>query len=170
MEEREHATSTRRTFLKLVGAAAGALGITQYAEPLAIVPDAPPKRGDWIEDRGDFFVVRVPAFHVFASETLDKPTIFILGYQALLRDVLVRGFANVAVPRGGRVLRCHFDASNMAVGRNRPVLELIGSRATVESCAFFGRNQCNGVKITPTEGPGSQYGVTFMQRGNYLES
>jgi hypothetical protein len=70
--------TTRRTFLRLTGAAAGALVIAKYAEPLAVLAD----HGPWVEDKGDFYIVRVPDFKTFANEHLEKPTIFLLGESA----------------------------------------------------------------------------------------
>jgi hypothetical protein len=119
--------STRRTFLKLAGAAVGALALTRYAEPLALVSDVRPKYADWIEDRGDFYIVRVPDFQSFARERLKKPTILLLGENATVADIQVDAFVNIQAPKGGRIMACSFDARNVRVGRNRPVVEITDS-------------------------------------------
>jgi hypothetical protein len=110
----------RRGFLKL----AAASGIAMYAEP--IVRMALSYR-DWIEDRGDFFIVRVPDFKSFANEDLSKPVVFLLGQQAAVRAVRVAGFVNVQAPRGAVIAECEFDARMVSVGRDRPVVTLAGN-------------------------------------------
>ena len=131
-------TNTRRTFLKLAGAAAAAMGITRYAEPMEIVPEF--RHGDWIEDRGDFYIVRVPDNKVFANEILTKPTIFLLGQSAIVRQIELHGFCNVHAPRGGEIVGSVIDARKALIGRDRPVMELAGGRAglIVQGCIFQG--------------------------------
>lgn len=114
----------RRTFLKL----GAALGLVRYAEPLqALAERGSPLRSEWVEDRGDFLVVRVPAFQTFADARLPKPTLFLLGEQAVVSHVRVLGFANVSAPNAGRITDCTFDASECAVARERAVLEFSGN-------------------------------------------
>lgn len=121
--------NNRRGFLKLLGAAVGAAavpGILTYAEPLLAIPI---EGREWVEDRGDFYVVRVPDFKTFAREVLDKPTIFLLGQQAILTNVLVSGFANLSAPRAGVIRDCTFDAREVASLQPRTVLT-IGAATT----------------------------------------
>lgn len=129
-------SETRRGFLKLLGAVAASVGIVKYAEPLLSIPQA---GHDWIEDRGDFYIVRVPDFKEFARETLEKPTIFLLGEMAIVRDVRVTSFANVHSPRGGLVHGCIFDSSKAEAENDRPVMKLKGESVRVQYCHFVAR-------------------------------
>ena len=124
----------RRGFLKMVGAVA-ALGVTKYAEPM--VPVAPEYR-DWIEDRGDFFILRVPDFKSFAGEVLNKPSLILLGRRAELRNTTVHGYTNLYVPQGGLVSESTFDGSSMKTARDRGTLWVQGESVTLEGCFFIG--------------------------------
>lgn len=131
--------TTRRIFLKLAGAVTGlvaASSLVKYAEPYAKLSEI----GEWIEDRGDFFIVRVPDYKMFAGEILNKPTIFLLGERAVVKDVRVNGFANVHAPNAGMVLGCMFDTSGMKVARNRPIVEIKGFGLKFERCLLTGNS------------------------------
>lgn len=124
--------STRRTFLKLAAATATALDITRYAEPLQKIAS----KGEWVEDRGDFYVVRVPDFKTFARETLDKPTIFLLGERATVADVMVAAHCNIHAPKGGRVVGSYFDTRMVEMEKSRPVMLLAGRGMLIQGCVF----------------------------------
>lgn len=115
----------RRSFLK-VGVTVG--GLVLFREPLSRLL---PTHHDWVEDKGDFYIVRVPEKKVFLNETLAKPTIFLLGALAAVKAVEVKGFANIFMPRGGSVEGCHFDGSKMKTDKDRPVLLLQGEGAFI---------------------------------------
>jgi hypothetical protein len=139
--------TTRRTFLRLTGAAAGALVIAKYAEPLAVLAD----HGPWVEDKGDFYIVRVPDFKTFANEHLEKPTIFLLGESATVRSVDVDGFANIFAPKGGIFTQSRIDSSRMAAERARPALTLKGARFAVTDCHLLS-NEGDGIVFERAQG------------------
>lgn len=111
----------RRTFLKLAGAVS-ALGLVRYEEPLQAIPNE--RVGDWIEDRGDFYIVRVPRWKSFANEFLHKPTIFLLEEGSLISHIGVLGFVNLQSPHGATAIDLAIDASRCSVRRKRPILEV----------------------------------------------
>lgn len=82
----------RRTFLQ-VSAAVG--GLLMFKEPLAAVED----QGDWIEDRGAYAIVRVPAGKTFDREKFNKPLVLYMGDGSTLKDVECNGFVNL-IPNG----------------------------------------------------------------------
>ena len=100
----------RRGFLKLAVAMIGGTAVTRYAEPLVDIADT---NRDWIEDKGDYCVIRVPDFKTFANEVIAKPVIFLLGQQAAVQNVDIAGYANIYAPKAGRVFGCRFDGSRM---------------------------------------------------------
>jgi hypothetical protein len=62
----------RRTFLKAsagvaLAAAAMSKGLTLLDEPELLIADS---HKDWIEDRGEFYIVRVPDYKTFARQAL----------------------------------------------------------------------------------------------------
>lgn len=138
--------TTRRGFLKLAAATAGAIGLTKYAEPWLQLPET----HEWVEDRGDFYVVRVPQSQRFANERLDKPTIFLLGAYSMLEGVQVDGFTNISAMGGAAIQQCHFNASRMEVSRNRSVVEMKAFGATMRDCLFVGNGaSVAGLHILP---------------------
>lgn len=132
----------RRGFLKLGAAIVGALTLTRYAEPALV---ALPERHEWIEDRGDFVIVRVPDFKAFANEVIAKPAIFVMGQQAIVKDVDVAGFANIYAPKGGMVTESRFNASKMAVDRDRAVVDLNAKDLTLMNCHIIGNHKTTAV-------------------------
>ncbi len=128
----------RRGFLKLGAALIGALTLTKYAEPLVAVADT---HHDWIEDKGDYCIIRVPDFKTFAHEAISKPVIFILGEQAIVRAVEVEGFANIYAPKGGLVTASRFDGSRMVTEKDRPLVNLKAKDITISDCHFIGTGQ-----------------------------
>lgn len=113
----------RRGFLKLAAAFIGGMVITKYAEPIIQIANT---HHDWIEDKGDYCIVRVPDFKTFAKEVIDKPVIFILGEKAVVHSLAVCGCVNVYAPKGGMVNDCHFDASRMATEQKRTIITAKG--------------------------------------------
>ena len=113
----------RRAFLKLAGASA----VAAYAEPMIALESA---RHEWVEDRGDFYLIRVPDFKTFARESLDKPTILILGASAKALDVLVDGYLNVFAPAGGLVSGFFVDGRNMRTEKARSAVFIKGDGLT----------------------------------------
>jgi hypothetical protein len=128
----------RRGFLRLGAALVGALTLAKYSEPLIVVQD---EHHEWIEDKGDYVIVRVPDFKTFANEVISKPAIFLLGENALIRGVDVAGFSNVYAPKGGAVYGSRFDASRMQVENERPVMNIKGVTMTISGCHFIGGGQ-----------------------------
>lgn len=116
----------RRTFLKVASATVGVMVIHKYAEPFEVL-----KENDWVTDRGDFYIVRVPDFKTFKNELLDKPTIFILGQEAIVYGCQIIGFANIAAPKGGLFSDSVVDTSRMEVPRIRSIVEIGGSNHLV---------------------------------------
>lgn len=115
--------AARRGFLKLGTAIVGSLAIIHYAEPIIKLT----KHHQWVEDKGDFLIVRVPDFKSFANETLNKPTVFLMGERSTVRGVDLKGFANIYAPNGAAIKDSVFDASSMSTASNRSVIELHGS-------------------------------------------
>jgi hypothetical protein len=140
----------RRGFLKLGAALVGALVLTRYAEPVVAVADT---HHDWVEDKGDYVIVRVPDFKTFANEVISKPVIFILGEQAIVRAVEVEGFANIYAPKGGTVLESRFDASRMAVENERAVVGVKGKHITISQCHLIGTGATPAFGFSEYSGP-----------------
>lgn len=126
--------ATRRGFLKIGTAILGTLTVTKYAEPLI---DLTPSVHDWIDDRGDFVIVRVPSLKTFANEVIRKPAILLLGHHSTVLGVDVHGFANVRMGDQARLLDSRFDA-RMRTETERPVVhlssELPGGFGILENC------------------------------------
>jgi hypothetical protein len=96
---------------------------------------------DWIEDKGDYCIVRVPDFKTFAHEAISKPVIFILGEQAIVRAVDVEGFANIYAPKGGLVTASRFDGSRMVTEQDRPLVNLKAEGLTISECNLIGKDR-----------------------------
>lgn len=82
---------------------------------------------DWITDKGDFYVVRVPAGKTFSIDLLDKSSVFYLENAAMVTRTQINGFVNVVFETNlGQVKECYFDATNtvLASGNKRDVLAL----------------------------------------------
>lgn len=80
----------RRSFLKTASATA-LIPLSTYAEKYENISD----NGGWIEDKGDYCIIRVPDFKSFSNEVIKKPAILILGTEAKCHDVSFYGFLNV---------------------------------------------------------------------------
>lgn len=140
----------RRGFLKLGAALIGALTLAKYAEPVVALADT---HHDWIEDKGDYCIVRVPDFRTFAHEAISKPVIFILGEQATVRAVEVEGFANIYAPKGGLVTASRFDGSRMVTEKDRPLVNLKAKDITISDCHFIGTGQTASIGFPDHGGP-----------------
>ncbi len=120
---------SRRTFLRTTAAAAA---VIVFAEPLRLLSAS----GDWIEDKGDFLIVRIPDGKTFAKEVLKKPAIVLMGAGSLMRDVEVIGFANIRL-NNSRVDGCSFDARSMRTELKREVVRLDGEKGVfAENCVW----------------------------------
>jgi hypothetical protein len=140
----------RRGFLKLGAALIGALTLAKYAEPMVAVTDT---HHDWIEDKGDYMIVRVPDFKSFANEFIAKPVIFILGEQATVRAVEVEGYANIYAPKGGLVTASRFDGSRMVTEQDRPLVNLKAEGIEISNCHFIGNDRSPSLRFTDHKGP-----------------
>jgi hypothetical protein len=113
---------------------------------------------DWVEERNGFYIVRVPDFKTFANETLDKPTIFLLGQEAVVRGIEVFGYANIFAPKHGTLTNCMFNASKVQTEAQRPIV-LIGEGTKnmyLGDCIFTGNSTTTaGISL-----PGSAVQVT----------
>jgi len=134
---------SRRGFILQATALVGGLSISHYLEPFLAVPD---KYKDWIEDRGDFFVVRVPDGKRLEGQTFDKPTILLLGALACFKSNTVKGYLNVYAPKQGAILNSFVDARACRTDRERPAIMLKGSRL------LFSRNTIDSSAGTHTTG------------------
>lgn len=112
----------RRSFLKTGTTLVGGVLLTKYIEP--IVPIAELKKHEWVEDKGDFYIVRVPDSKTFANELLDKPTIFLLGHHTVVRDIIVNGYANISHKGTSLITTSRFDVSKMLLSTNRSILSV----------------------------------------------
>jgi len=116
----------RRTFLKAsagvaLAAAAMSKGLTLLDEPELLIADS---HKDWIEDKGDFYIVRVPDYKTFARETLDKPTILLLGENSTAKDLDIDGYLNVEIGNYSHFLDSRIDSSKYLVSTGRPVVNI----------------------------------------------
>ena len=124
---------TRRGFLKIGAAILGSIGIVRYSEPLIEIA----RSHKWIEDKGDFVIVRVPDFKSFANETINKPAIFIMGQESTVKNLEVLGFANFYAPEGGSILQSRFDTSRMVTEITRSPVTIKGQCVIMNECAFM---------------------------------
>lgn len=129
----------RRSFLKTGTTLVGGVLLTKYIEP--IVPIAELNKHEWIEDKGDFYIVRVPDSKTFAKEILDKPTIFLLGHYSVVKDIVVNGYINVAIKGESLIHDCIIDASKIMLPSHRPMAVvdhgyLEANKLRLERCHF----------------------------------
>jgi hypothetical protein len=112
----------RRGFLKVVSALAAATGLVRYIETPILMPN----KHEWIEDMGDYYIVRVPEGKTFANERLDKPTLFGLEDRATVTGIEVLGYANVYHKGQFAFMHSRFDTSKMILDHKRPAMNIIG--------------------------------------------
>lgn len=153
----------RRAFMKMAGVAglAAAAPITLYSQPLVRVTNS----HEWIEDRGDFYIVRVPDGKTFAEEALEKPTIIQMGARSKIRRIWIEGFTNVYAAGEFSIEASSFDARGMATSARRPVLHLNGRGGSVTGCMFNADGWTPAMEIQGdvTLG-GSWFGMRFGSR------
>lgn len=113
---------SRRTFLKIGSILTGGLVLSKYTEPIVEIVE--PYRHRWVEDMGDFYIVRVPDSKSFSNELLDKPTIFLLERFAIVNSVSVIGYSNISHKGQSKIYDCMFDCSEMVMSTNRAVLHI----------------------------------------------
>lgn len=140
--------------MKLTGTAAAAvisanalpLGTLVYGDSIERVR----KYRDWVTDRGDYYVVIIPAYKVLANESFDKPVLAAFGEGATMRGCVVNGFMNLLGKRGFSLLETRIDAEKIAFARPRASLELLPgcARGNLVGCHFVG----GGVRFTPMSG------------------
>ena len=119
----------RRGFLQIFGATAAAVGLTRYAEPFVSI--AP--RHEWIEDRGDFLIIRVPDGKTFAREVIDKPAILFLGANAIAHTLQFRSYLNVDVQPLGMLRDSDINASARTTEQRRATMRIRGQGGRFES-------------------------------------
>lgn len=103
----------RRSFLKIGSALVAGTAVTTYAQPLLNIITLNAKH-QWVQDKGDYYVVTIPENKSFAKEYLDKPTIFLFGDNSKLLDVSVIGFANMRGANSVEIQGCYFDAGKVS--------------------------------------------------------
>jgi hypothetical protein len=116
----------RRTFLKVsasvaLASAAMSKGLILLDEPELPIAD---NYKDWIEDRGNFYIVRVPDYKTFAKETLDKPTILLLGENSIAKDLDINGYLNVEISNRSQFISTRVDSSKYIVSVDRPIINI----------------------------------------------
>lgn len=80
---------------------------------------------DWITDKGDYYIVRVPEGKSFWNETLDKSTVFYIENGGSVKHVRVNGFVNaIVLNEYASLSNCIIDASKtrLASGKERSPL------------------------------------------------
>ena len=112
----------RRTFLKL----ASAVGLAKYSEPV-VARLVEPARHQWIEDKGDYIIVRVPECKTFANETLLKPAILLLGSGSIVSRITSKSYVNALFEPGSVMKECLLDGRHMTTEEPRAVMMVAGS-------------------------------------------
>jgi hypothetical protein len=128
---------TRRGFLKIGAAILGSIGLVRYSEPIIEIAHT----HEWIEDKGDYAIVRVPDFKSFANEVINKPAIFIMGRDSVVKNVNVDGFVNFYAPNGGRITNSRFDSSQMVTENSRSPMNIKGQCVIASDCVII----CNPI-------------------------
>ena len=135
-------TLDRRGFLKAGTALIGGVVLARYVEPLNL-PNQEHK--DWVTDKGDYYVIRVPDNKGMRKELFDKPVIMTLGENSYADGITVIGFMNVFSKNRGTLTSIKVDASGVVSEKPRAAifctgkdLAVIGSyfKASVNGCAL----------------------------------
>lgn len=123
---------SRRGFLRVAGAAGAVLGagVVLYRETTNLVL---PTSNDWIEDRGDFLIVRVPDEKMFKGEKLLKPTILVMGMRSMVRDCEVYGYLNILGKGDWGFNENYVDCRKTAMTKDRPIIlvQSAGRKTTI---------------------------------------
>lgn len=139
---------TRRGFLRVLSGASAVIAITSTARSLMLYDEQDLERPislryrDWVEDRGDFYVVRVPSGKSFAKEFLNKPVVMILGRGSLATNLRIDGFVNLYGDRGSVLSNTYIDSSGYQSVQSRSALKLYPTnveRVSVSNCRFAER-------------------------------
>jgi hypothetical protein len=138
----------RRVFLGAGAVAAGGLLVKSYTEPLGQVAA---EYKDWIEDKDDYCIIRVPDGKAFINERIDKNVILLLGAYSTFKGVDVRGYANIATRGPVSIVGCRFNARGFDIAGRGEAIRL-ESRADL----LFSGN------LITTNGRPNQVGVHFQ--------
>lgn len=107
----------RRTFLRL----AASTPIALYSEPWALVVNAGRK---WVEDRGEYLVIRIPENEMFRDEELTKPAIVFMGRCAVMKGVRTEHFTNIFGAGYNAIFDTYFDGRKIQSERPRALVEV----------------------------------------------
>lgn len=132
----------RRVFLGAGAVAVGGLLVKRYTEPFGQVAA---EYKDWIEDKGDYCIIRVPDGKAFINERIDKNVILLLGAYSTFKGIDVRGYANIATRGPASIVGCRFDARGFDIAGRGEAIRLESSRDFV----------LNGTSIFANGGPNS---------------
>lgn len=123
----------KRGFLKIASVLVGGLTLSKYTNAELFLPENKVSVfQDWIEDRGDFYIVRVPDFKSFNNEILNKPTVFLAGQHSSISRVRVDGFVNIHSKNGPiRLTESEIDATRHAFDGRRNIIE-VGAHCGLE--------------------------------------
>lgn len=118
----------KRGFLKIASALVGGLTLSKYTNAEFFVSEKKVSAfQDWIEDRGDFYVVTIPDFKSFSNEILNKPTVFLAGHNSSISRIRITGFVNIHSKNGHVLLtESEIDVTQHAVDCRRYVIEASG--------------------------------------------
>jgi len=94
-------------------------GLTLLDEPELLIADS---HKDWIEDKGEFYIVRVPDYKTFARETLNKPTILLLGENSIAKDLDINGYLNVELSHESLFIDSRIDSSKYITTLDRSIV------------------------------------------------
>lgn len=121
------------------------------------------KANEWITDRGDFYIVRVPEGKTFSKHDFDKSVVFYLEHQATVSMVSVMGFTNLILESdAARFTDGYLDCSNtkLASGKERACM-------VVDNRSKSGQSYISHVNLK-----GSDIGIEFAPSyaGNSLSN
>lgn len=135
----------RRGFLKVATMMVGSVLVAKYIEP--VIELIKPEKHTWIEDKGDFYIVRVPEYKTFAKEVLDKPTIFLMDHHSTVTQVDVKGYSNIKMSGCCTVTESRFDISKMITEQERSVVLVDGTGSTdkIHYSQFIGNSTSSSV-------------------------
>lgn len=127
-------TLSRRGFMVAASALAASVGIGNKLVTLIETENETPiqKYSDWITDRGDYYIVRIPHGKSFSNHTFDKSVAFYMENDTTVSNVSVNGFTNLIMQqKDSRVMvrDSLFDSTStkLASGKSRAVVLIDGS-------------------------------------------
>lgn len=144
---------SRRGFLKVGVASVAGVLLAKYAEPVMSILD---NKGDWITDKGDYYILRIPDFKSFANHKFDKPLIVVMGESSRMHHTTVQGMTNIIVPKGGEVTECEFNCKEFLTEEPRPVVKVSenSNKVTITDAVIIG-------------GPTTSYCIDFGSGASY---